>query len=279
MTGPVKQKVRMMTLLHLILVSIIQGITEFLPISSSAHLILLPSLTGIQDQGQLIDVAVHFGTLFAVVLYFWSDVRMALIGTGGLARGRIDGRNERLALCLVIATIPAIVFGLFLKVSGWNDAMRGNVALIGWTMLVFGVVLYVIDRRAIEQKTIENWSFKRAFVLGLWQAVALIPGTSRSGITITGARAMGFTRIEAARISMLMSIPTIIAASGLLMLDVISDANFAGLLDAGIAAVFAAISAYIALAIMMRFIEKVSFTPYVIYRVVFGLGLIFWAYL
>lgn len=279
MTGPVKQKVRMMTLLHLILVSIIQGITEFLPISSSAHLILLPSLTGIQDQGQLIDVAVHFGTLFAVVLYFWSDVRMALIGTGGLARGRIDGRNERLALCLVIATIPAIVFGLFLKVSGWNDAMRGNVALIGWTMLVFGVVLYVIDRRAIEQKTIENWSFKRAFVLGLWQAVALIPGTSRSGITITGARAMGFTRIEAARISMLMSIPTIIAASGLLMLDVISDANFAGLLDAGIAAIFAAISAYIALAVMMRFIERVSFTPYVIYRVVFGLGLIFWAYL
>lgn len=279
MTGPVKQKVRMMTLLHLILVSIIQGITEFLPISSSAHLILLPSLTGIQDQGQLIDVAVHFGTLFAVVLYFWSDVRMALIGTGGLARGRIDGRNERLALCLVIATIPAIVFGLFLKVSGWNDAMRGNVALIGWTMLVFGVVLYVIDRRAIEQKTIENWSFKRAFVLGLWQAVALIPGTSRSGITITGARAMGFTRIEAARISMLMSIPTIIAASVLLMLDVISDANFTGLLDAGIAAVFAAISAYIALAVMMRFIERVSFTPYVIYRVVFGLGLIFWAYL
>ena len=140
-----------MPLFHLFLVAIIQGVTEFLPVSSSGHLILLPNLTGLKDQGQVIDVAVHVGTLFAVVIYFWSDVKMALFGLGSLARGRIDSRGAHLALLLILATIPVILLGLVLKLSGHDDAMRST-AVIGWTMLVFGIVLYWADQTGAETR-------------------------------------------------------------------------------------------------------------------------------
>ena len=171
-----------MPLFHLFLVAIIQGITEFLPVSSSGHLILLPALTGMQDQGQVIDVAVHVGTLLAVILYFWPDVRMGLAGIPRLLRGRIDTQGAWLALCLVIATIPVVIVGLILNVTGLDDMMRGPV-VIGWTMLIFGLVLYWADQRGPNAKTADTWSLRDALIMGLWQVVALIPGTSRSGIT------------------------------------------------------------------------------------------------
>ena len=130
-----------MTLFHLFLVAVIQGITEFLPVSSSGHLILLPNLTGLEDQGQVIDVAVHVGTLGAVVLYFRADVQRALLGIPKLLGGKLQDQNARLALCLAIATVPVVIVGLALKLTGLDDAMRST-AVIGWTMLVFGLVLY-----------------------------------------------------------------------------------------------------------------------------------------
>lgn len=266
-----------MPLFQLLLVAIIQGITEFLPVSSSGHLILLPALTGMQDQGQMIDVAVHVGTLGAVILYFWSDVREALTGTGRILRGKLDTRGAHLALCLLIATIPVIVLGLVLKVTGLSDAMR-SATVIGWTMLIFGIVLYWADQTGASQRSAEEWTMKDAVKLGLWQAVALIPGTSRSGITITGARHMGYDRPSAARLSMLMSIPTIAASGILLGADVIAEADLSGARDAGIAALFAFGAALLALALMMRLLRSVSFTPYVIYRIVLGIGLLVWAY-
>ncbi|MBT8455853.1 MAG: undecaprenyl-diphosphate phosphatase, partial [Alphaproteobacteria bacterium] len=171
-----------MTLFHLFLVAVIQGLTEFLPVSSSGHLILLPNLTGLDDQGQVIDVAVHVGTLGAVTFYFWPDVRRALIGLPRVLRWQIDSQEAWLALCLIIATIPVVLFGLALKLSGYDDALR-SIEVIGWTMLVFGLFLYWADRRGAQEKTAERWSLKDAVIMGLWQAVALIPGTSRSGIT------------------------------------------------------------------------------------------------
>ena len=134
-----------MSLLHIFIVAMIQGITEFLPVSSSGHLILLPNLTGLEDQGQVIDVAVHVGTLGAVVLYFWADVKIALAGTLRLLRGRVDTQGAFLALCLAIATVPEMLFGLDLALSGKDDTLRSP-AVIGWTMLVFGVVLYWADQ-------------------------------------------------------------------------------------------------------------------------------------
>ena len=266
-----------MPLLHLLIVAVIQGLTEFLPVSSSGHLILLPNLTGMEDQGQAIDVAVHVGTLFAVVIYFWSDVRVALIGTGRLMRGRVDTPGAWLALCLAIATVPVIIAGLALKATGLDDALR-SVAVIGWTMLLFGIVLYVADQRGPETRTAQTWTLKHALIMGLWQALALIPGTSRSGITITGGRFLGYGREGAARLAMLMSIPTILASGAVLGIEVVGDANWALLRDAGIAAVFAFGSALLALWGMMALLRKVSFTPYVVYRVGLGIILLWIAY-
>ena len=267
-----------MPILHLMLLAIIQGITEFLPISSSAHLILFPHLTGAADQGPLIDVAVHLGTLIAVMVYFRADTRSVVASAFALAKGRVRNSEDFFALCLVTATCPAILLGLTIKLIGFDLMLRENVGLIGITMLVFGIVLWWADKIGLTIKKAEQWTLKEALLLGFWQSLSLIPGTSRSGITITGARLMGYSRVEAARLSMLMSIPIILAAASLGTVDALRLANPMAIRDGVIAAFFAAISAYIALSIMMHFAKRVSFTPYVIYRVLFGALLIWWAY-
>ncbi|WP_397541567.1 undecaprenyl-diphosphate phosphatase [Roseovarius salis] len=267
-----------MPLLHLILVAIIQGVTEFLPISSSGHLILLPALAGLDDQGLVIDVAVHLGTLFAVLLFFWDDMRGALLGLPRLLAGRADTQGARLALLLLVSSIPVIGLGLILHLTGLDAELR-SVAVIGWAMLVFGIVLYWADQFGASRRTQADWGLSDAMVIGVWQAIALIPGTSRAGITITGARFMGYTRHDAARISMLMSVPTILASALFLAGEAVMQADLAVLRDGAIAAVFAFFAALGALAIMMRLLRSVSFTPYVVYRVVLGGVLLGVAYL
>ena len=266
-----------MPIFHLFLVAVIQGITEFLPVSSSGHLILLPNLTGLEDQGLVIDVAVHVGSLGAVVLYFWSDVKRAIAGIPKLIRWQIDGPEAWLALCLVIATIPVVIVGLILKLTGLDEAMRST-AVIGWTMILFGILLFWADQTGPTDRTAERWSLRHAFYMGLWQAVALIPGTSRSGITITAARMLGYARQDAARLAMLMSIPTILASGTLLGIEVAATADAAAARDGIIAAVFAFWAAYLALSLMMRLLRSISFTPYVIYRCALGAILLWIAY-
>ena len=266
-----------MSLLHLVLVALVQGITEFLPISSSGHLILLPRLTGLQDQGLVIDVAVHVGTLGAVVFYFWRDVRAVLHGTGRLIRGKVDTQSAFLALCLVTATVPVVIAGATLAILDLTEALR-SIAVIGWTMLIFGVVLWWADTKCPQDRRAGQWTLKDAAIMGLFQVLALIPGTSRSGITITAGRALGYERHDAARLAMLMSIPTI-AASGLVVaVDVAAEADWAAARDGVLAAVLAFVSALLALAAMMRLAKRISFTPYVIYRVALGLVLLWIAY-
>lgn len=266
-----------MSLFHLILVALIQGLTEFLPVSSSGHLILLPGLSGMPDQGQGIDVAVHVGTLGAVIMYFWADVKIAAAGTKRLLKGKVDTQGAWLAMCLGIATVPVLAFGLILKLTGLDELLR-SVALIGWTMLIFGLVLYWTDQKRPTEKTVARWSIKDAFVMGLWQAIALIPGTSRSGATISGARHLGYAREDAAKLAMLMSIPTIFASGLVLGFDVASTANLRLLKDSIFAAALSFIAALFALTLMMRLLKSVSFTPYVIYRVFLGIALLVYAY-
>jgi len=266
-----------MELYNLLLIAVIQGITEFLPISSSGHLILLPHLTGQADQGQIIDVAVHVGTLGAVILYFRKDAMLALGGLGRVVRGQIDTPGAFLALCLIVATIPVMVVGLIIELAGFDEALR-SMAVIGWTMLMFGLLLWWVDTRSPQTRQAPGWTLKHAAIMGLWQTLALIPGTSRSGITITGARALGYDRVGAARLSMLMSIPTILASGLLLGGEVILDADLATARDGAIAAGFAFVSALVALAVMMRLARSISFTPYVIYRVILGVALLAIAY-
>jgi len=266
-----------MTLFHLFLVAVIQGLTEFLPVSSSGHLILLPQLTGMEDQGQTIDVAVHVGTLFAVVLYFWSDVKSMLSGIPDVLFGRFQTHGAKLLILLSIATVPVVIAGLILKLTGLDDAMRST-AVIGWTMIIFGLILWRVDYAAPKTRITEEWSLKHAIIMGLWQALALIPGTSRSGATITGARALGYDRASSAKLAMLMSIPTILASGTLLGLEVAADANTELAQDAAIAAVFAFFAALLALVFMMRLLRTVSFAPYVYYRLGLGVILLMIAY-
>lgn len=266
-----------MPLFHLFLLAIIQGVTEFLPVSSSGHLILLPALTSLDDQGLVIDVAVHVGTLFAVCWYFRSDVALAARGIPELLRFRIESRAGFLAFCLTVATIPVIIVGLIFKLLGVMEMLR-SIAVIGWMMIIFGMVLYITDRVGPQTRTSDGWTLKHALYLGLWQAVALIPGTSRSGIVISGARALGYARHDAAKLSMLMSIPTIIASGALMGIDVMRIADWQAARDGAIAAVISFFAAWAALVFMMKLLRSVSFTPYVIYRLGLGVLLLFIAY-
>ncbi|MCA0920492.1 undecaprenyl-diphosphate phosphatase [Pseudooceanicola nanhaiensis] len=265
-----------MTLLHLLLLAVVQGVTEFLPISSSGHLILIPALTGASDQGQAIDVAVHVGTLGAVILYFWADVRDAAIGLPRALTGRMDTPGAKLAFLLIISTIPVVLFGLILKATGLDELLR-SATVIAATMIGFGLLLYWADQRKGGLKEDREWTVRDALIMGLWQAVALIPGTSRSGITITSALMLGYTRRDAAKLSMLMSIPTIIASALYLAAEVVAT-HEASFRDMGIAALFAFLSALVALTLMMRLLRSVSYTPYVIYRLVLGVALLVWVY-
>ena len=261
----------------LILVALVQGITEFLPVSSSGHLILISELSSAPDQGQAIDVAVHIGTLFAVVIFFWRDVAMGLAGIPRMLTGRIDTAGSKLAFLLMIATIPAIAFGLVLKLTGLSDAMR-SMTVIGWTMLLFGLLLWWADQRGTIEKTEADWTTRDAIKMGLWQAVALIPVTSRSGICITAGRMLGYSRQDSAKLAMLMSIPTIVASGVLLGVEVIATADAQVARDGAVAAVMSFVAALFALSIMMRLLRSISFTPYVIYRVALGIVLLVVAY-
>lgn len=267
-----------MELFHIIVVALIQGITEFLPVSSSGHLILIPHVTSWPDQGQVIDVAVHVGTLLAVTLYFRQDTLRALRGLGQLLHGKLASPEAFLALCLCIATVPVVLVGLGLKLSGLDLLLRDTVTLIGWSMLIFGIVLWWVDTRTPATRDAAQWTLKDALILGFWQAIALIPGTSRSGITITGARALGYDRESAARLAMLMSIPTILAAGTLETLSLIKSSDHVLALDGIIAAVLAFGSAMISLHVMMRLTRHINFTPYVIYRIFLGIALLVWSY-
>lgn len=266
-----------MTLFHLAMLAIVQGITEFLPVSSSGHLILLPFALGTEDQGLVLDVAVHVGTLGAVMLFFRREVGQLLFGTGHVLTGRFQTFEARLTLLLAISTVPVVIAGFVLSLTGMMQAMR-SVALIGWTMIGFGLLLYWADQKGAVEKRSDGWNLRDAVTMGLWQAVALVPGTSRSGITITASRMLGYRREDGARIAMLMSIPTIIASGVLLGADVVQQADWDTARAGGIAAAMAFVAAYLALAFMMRLLRSVSFTPYVIYRVVLGVILLWVAY-
>ncbi len=264
-----------MTELHLLVLAIVQGITEFLPISSSGHLVLVPVFGGWEDQGLLMDVAVHIGTLGAVILYFWRDIWFMVRGMWRVTKGKRDP-GARLAALVVLATIPVIGAGFFLdKYIG--PSLR-TVEVIGWTTLGFGFLLYMADKIGLTIRRVEHTGIVDALIIGLAQCLALIPGTSRSGITITAARFLGFERVDAARFSMLLSIPTILGAGVLKGLELYESGNAQLTNDALTAAGIAFISALVALFIMMAWLKRASFTPFFIYRLFLGGGLLYYAY-
>src|SRR5262245_41281226 len=185
---------------QIIVLALIQGITEFLPISSSGHLILVPLLTGWQDQGLMTDVMVHMGSFLAVVVYFWRDILRLIGGVFDMLRGRMT-QWGKLALFIVTATIPAVIVGLVLDHFGVMDAVRHMPEVIAWNAIIFGTLMYLCDRYGLAVRSMEQMTFLPAMIIGCAQAIAIIPGTSRSGITMTAGRALGFNRPDAARFS------------------------------------------------------------------------------
>lgn len=265
-----------MPLTHLIVLAIIQGLTEFLPISSSGHLALVDEVTGWADQGVLIDVAIHVGSLFAVILYFRKDVGDLIVGTLGLLRGQMSDAG-RLALYLVAASIPIFVVGFVLVSTGLADGLRGA-ATIAWANMIFAVLLYWGDKAGTTNRTLADMSWVQAIVVGLAQVAAVFPGASRSGVTMTAARFLGFDRKEAARFSMLLAIPTILGAGAAATLQLAETQDVALQSDALIAAVLSFLTAWASIVVLMRLLENMSLTPFVIYRVVLGVVLLGWLY-
>ena len=264
-----------MPLEQIIVLAVVQGISEFLPISSSGHLILVPVFTGWPDQGLATDVMVHVGSLFAIIVYFWRDVLSMIAGVGDLFRRRWTDR-ARLAVFIGAATIPAVLFGFVLKWFGLLEAIRG-IEVVAWNALIFGILLYVADEWGPRVKTMENITFKSAMIIGLAQAIALIPGTSRSGITMTAARFLGFERADSARFSFLLGIPAI-AGAGIFTLTDMETHGQTLPPGAITAAIFTFFSALAAIAFLMALVKRLSFTPFVMYRMLLAGFLLVLAY-
>jgi len=264
-----------MPLFEIAILAIIQGITEFLPISSSGHLRLGSEMLGLSENTLILDVAVHVGTLFAVVGYFWRDLLFMVVGVFDNLRGRKhDG--GRLAGYLVIATIPIIVAGYFA-----DDLIENHLRtleIVGWTTLGFGILLFLADRMGMTILRIDHLSVPHALTIGIAQILALIPGTSRAGITITAARFLGYDRQEAARFSMLMSIPAIGGAGLLIGLRLLETGDPVLTRDALLAAIIAFATALLAIALFLRWLRFAGFGPFVIYRILLGGLILGWVY-
>lgn len=264
-----------MSIEQIIVLALVQGITEFLPISSSGHLILVPALTGWPDQGLGTDVMVHIGTLAAILVYFWRDVLALARGTLNLLRLKMTD-DGRMALYIVAATIPAVLFGLVLTSTGLVDRFR-SVALIGWNAIIFGALLLAADRFAPRLNSLRELTLAPAVLIGVAQALALIPGTSRSGITITAARFLGLNRVDAARFSFLLGIPAMVGA-GLLTAVEARNAGHPVSGDAVLAALFSFVFGIAAIAFLMAVVRRMSFLPFVLYRFALGAVLLGMAY-
>lgn len=267
-----------MELFDIIALAVIQGITEFLPVSSSGHLALWPLLTGSADQGVTMDVAVHLGTLIAVCIFFRREVGQVLRGLLRMLRGDFLNAESYLVMLLIIATIPAIVVGLALKLGDVMPLLR-TIEVIGWATLIGGLVLGWADTRPGPRLDAGHWTIRDAIWMGLAQAVALIPGTSRSGITMTMARALGFDRTAAARLALLMAIPVILAAGTLETAGVIKDGNFTLGSELILGVLLSCIAALATLKIMLSmFASTWTMLPFVIYRLILGSVLLWIAY-
>ena len=264
-----------MTLEQILLLSFIQGITEFLPISSSGHLVLVPALCGWRDQGLMFDVAAHLGTLGSVLVYFHKDVLSLFKGTFSLLRGKFN-ENTQLLINLIIATIPVVLLGMVFE--KWTGGAFRSVIVIAWVGIIFGLVLYAADRYGKLIETVADTNLKRAVYFGLAQCVALVNGVSRSGACLTAGRFLNYKRADAARFAFLMSIPTITAAGLLKGYEFIKIGDMSLLNDALLVIVFSFFFGFCAIAFMMRWLQKSTLTPFVVYRFLLGIFLLISVY-
>ncbi|NTS78156.1 undecaprenyl-diphosphate phosphatase [Catenovulum sp. SM1970] len=263
-----------MSFIEILVLAIIQGITEFLPISSSAHLILPSQILGWEDQGTAFDVAVHFGSLLAVVIYFRQQISEIFFAWCQSLKTKVQTPNSRLGWSIIVGTIPGLAFGL--AMSGFIETYARSPWIIATTTIVFGLLLWYADAKAKQVATLDTLNFKTAMIIGLAQAVAVIPGTSRSGITMTAGLLLGLTRDAAARFSFLLSIPIILAATLYYTMKLVTDgdANPVQWEVLWLGIVLSFISAYACIHFFLKLINSIGMLPFVIYRLALGVGLV-----
>ena len=260
-----------MNLLHALVLGALQGFTEVLPISSSAHLILVPWLLKWPESGLTFDVALHLGTFIALTIYFRRDIIELIFNTFDAIRTRsLDTPAKRLPFLVVATTIPAAIIGKLFE-QQVEETFRANPLLIASFLIIFGLILGAVDMLGRKRRALDEINTGNALLIGLLQCLALIPGVSRSGITITGGLLLGFTRESAARFSFLISLPIVAGAALLKTVHIFKHGIPAGEglpMLVGIAA--SAVTGYISVAFLLRFIQKRSLAPFVWYRVIIG---------
>jgi len=254
----------MLSSVEILILSVIQGISEFLPVSSAAHLVLVSKYYAFTNQNLLIDICLHLGSLLAIIIYFREDLFHFI-------------KNKIFLMKILIGTIPIIPVGYIIYQTALIDQLR-SLEVIGWMSLIFGILLYVSDKSKVTRKINTEFTNKSALFIGLFQVMALIPGVSRSGITITSGRMLGFNRVDAAKISFFLSIPTLTAASTIGIYNVYKEGSVELNFLAIIAVIFSFIFSYVTIALFFNFIKKFSLNIFIIYRIalsLFILGIVY----
>ena len=255
----------MLSSIEILILSAIQGISEFLPVSSVAHLVLISKYYAFANQNLLIDICLHLGSLIAIIIYFRNDLFHFI-------------KNKDFLIKIAIGTIPIIPVGYILYQTKLIDQLR-NIEVIGWMSLIFGILLYISDKSKVTKKIDTEFTNKSAVFIGLFQILALIPGVSRSGITITSGRMLGFNRVDSAKISFFLSIPTLTAASIIgiynIYIEGSTELNFLAI----IAVIFSFIFSYLTIALFFNFIKKFSLNIFIIYRIILSLFILGVVYL
>ena len=250
-------------IIEVLILSAIQGISEFLPISSSAHLILVSSLYEFKSSSLLIDISLHLGSLFAIIYFFRREL--------------VDIKNNQRILGLItLGSVPLIIVGYFLYTTGIIYSLR-NIKVIAWTTLIFGIILYIADKNRFDKKISANLNFQSILIIGLFQIFSLVPGVSRAGITMTAARILKFNRVDSGKISFLLSIPALSGASFLGLKDLFDQSvEFNYLVMIAIVSSF--IFSFVTVKFFLEYINKFSMNAFVIYRIIIALILFFIIY-
>ena len=251
-------------MVEVIILSIVQGITEFLPISSSAHLILISKYFNFSNENLTLNVSLHLGSLLAIIFYFKKELFNFI-------------SNKQLFFKIILGSVPVIIFGFFLIKLNLIDYLK-NYKIIGWSTIIFGILLYFSDRVKVKKSINHDFKYRTALYIGLFQILSLIPGVSRSGITISGARFLNFSRVDSVKISFLISIPTLMAASLYNVQNLIVEKNFSVSLLNLLGVFLSFFFSYITIKFLIKFLQEFSLTSFVIYRLILGSIIIIYAY-
>ena len=255
----------MLSSVEILILAAIQGVFEFLPVSSFAHLVIISKYYAFNNQNLLIDICLHLGSLIAIIFYFRKDLFDFI-------------KNKNFLIKILVGTIPIIPIGYILYQTGLINNLR-SLEVIGWMSLIFGILLYLSDKTKITKKIDAEFTNKSAIIIGLFQILSLVPGVSRSGITITSGRMLGFSRFDSAKISFFLSIPTLGAASFLGIYNIYKEGSAELNFLALIAIIFSSIFSYFTIALFLNFIKKFSLNIFVTYRIVFSLFILGMVYL